>query len=229
MNDFALAGATAAWLGILTSLSPCPLATNIAAVSFIGRKIGSAKAVLLSGFLYALGRVLAYAALSACLVGGLVAAPAVSQVLQKYMNLLMGPFLILVAMVLLDLLHLPGGSGGGIGQSFQRRVERMGVLGALPLGAVFALSLCPTSAALFFGSLLPLAIKFRSSLALPGIYGLATGLPVLVFAFLLAFGANRVAAAYNRLSAFEVWAQRVTGVLFLLVGLYLTVTATIGV
>jgi cytochrome c-type biogenesis protein len=230
MNGFTLAAVTAAWLGVLTSISPCPLATNIAAVSFVGRKVGSVKSVLLSGILYTLGRILTYTVLSACLVSGMVAMPAISQVLQKYMNLLMGPLLILVAMVLLGLLHLPlSGGDSGMGESLRARIERLGVFGALPLGFFFALSLCPTSAALFFGSLMPLAVKFQSRLVLPGIYGLATGFPVLVFAFLLAFSARKVATAYNRLAAFEIWAQRATGILFLLVGIYMTVTVTLGI
>lgn len=228
MNGFALAAATAAWLGILTAISPCPLATNIAAISYVGRKVGSVRAVLAAGLLYALGRMATYVALAAALVGGLVAAPSLSQALQKYMSLLMGPVLILVAMVLLGLITLPSGKGGGLGAAMRERADRMGVFGAFALGAVFALNMCPTSAALFFGSLLPLAVKFNSPAALPGVYGLATGLPVVLFAFLLAFGANRVAAAYDRIAGFEVWAQRITGAVFLLVGLYLTVTVTIG-
>lgn len=229
MSEFTFAIMTAAWLGVLTSISPCPLATNIAAISFVGRKVGSVRAVLYAGLLYTLGRVMTYAALAACLVGGIVAAPSLSQTLQKYMGLLMGPALILVAMVLLNLLTLPSGKGCGLGTAVLNRMERMGAFGAFPLGAVFALNMCPTSAALFFASLLPLAVKFHSSLVLPGIYGIATGLPVLVFACLLAFGVNRVAAAYNRLAKFEVWAQRVTGAVFLLAGLYLTLTVTFGI
>lgn len=226
--EYALAIGSAFWFGILTSISPCPLATNIAAISFVGRKSGSAPAVLAAGVLYACGRTIAYASLGILLAGGLTAAPEVSHLLQKYMNLLMGPLLILVAMVLLKLLTLPAISGG-IGERLRIRVERMGIAGAGLLGIIFALSFCPTSAVLFFGSLLPLAIKFNSGLLLPAIYGMATGLPVLFFAFLLAFGVNQLGRTYHRLAMFELWAQRITGIIFLLIGLYFTFAVTMGI
>ena len=226
--EYALAIGSAFWFGILTSISPCPLATNIAAISFVGRKIGSAPAVLAAGVLYACGRTIAYASLGILLAGGVTAAPEVSHLLQKYMNLLMGPLLILVAMVLLKLLTLPAISGG-IGERLWIRVERMGIAGAGLLGIIFALSFCPTSAVLFFGSLLPLAIKFNSGLLLPAIYGMATGLPVLFFAFLLAFGVNQFGRTYHRLAMFELWAQRITGIIFLLIGLYFTFAVTMGI
>ena len=226
--EYALAIGSAFWFGILTSISPCPLATNIAAISFVGRKIGSAPAVLAAGVLYACGRTIAYASLGILLAGGLTAAPEVSHLLQKDMNLLMGPLLILVAMVLLKLLTLPAISGG-IGERLWIRVERMGIAGAGLLGIIFALSFCPTSAVLFFGSLLPLAIKFNSGLLLPAIYGMATGLPVLFFAFLLAFGVNQFGRTYHRLAMFELWAQRITGIIFLLIGLYFTFAVTMGI
>lgn len=224
MSEFLLAIVTAGWLGFLCSISPCPLATNIAAISFVGRKVGKVGAVLGAGFLYTLGRTLTYAVLGMLLVGGLSAASELSHVLQKYMNLLMGPLLILVAMVLLGMIRFGAGSGGGFGEAVRRRAEQFGVCGAFLLGVLFALSFCPTSAALFFGSLLPLAVRLESGFLLPGVFGVATGLPVLFFAFLLAFSANRVGRAYNRLAGFEVWAQRITGVVFLAAGFYLTFT-----
>ena len=185
--------------------------------------------VLSAGVLYTLGRTLTYAILGMGLVGGLMAAPELSHILQKYMNLLMGPLLIVVAMVLLDLLKLKTGTGSGMGEAMQKKVEKMGVWGALLLGIFFALSFCPTSAALFFGSLLPLSVKMESGLLLPSVYGIATGLPVLLFSFLLAFSANKVARAYNKLATFEVWAQRVTGAIFLFVGIWMTLAITLGI
>lgn len=229
MNEFFIIGATAAWLGFLTSISPCPLATNVAAVSFVSRRVGKVGAVLGAGFLYTLGRTLTYAVLGFLLVGGIMAAPQLSHMLQKYMNMAMGPLLILVAMFLLKMLKMPIPASSGISVKMQKIIEHMGVWGALPLGILFALSFCPTSAALFFGSLLPLAVKLESKLLLPGIYGITTGLPVLLFAFLLAFSANKVANAYNRLTAFEFWAQRITGIIFLIVGIGMTISITLGI
>lgn len=228
MNESISAIAAAAWLGLLCTISPCPMATNIAAISFLGRKVGSVGAVLSAGFLYTLGRVLTYAFLGILLVNGFTAAPELSNGLQKYMDLLMGPLLILVAMVLLGLINLKPSSGSKLGEFLRTKTEGMGICGAFFLGILFALSFCPTSAALFFGSLVPLAIKLESGILLPAIFGVATGLPVLLFAFLLAFSANKVGKVYNHLAKFEVWAQRITGAVFLIVGIVLTLTQTLG-
>ncbi|MGX9726404.1 MAG: aromatic aminobenezylarsenical efflux permease ArsG family transporter [Candidatus Electronema sp. VV] len=212
--------ASAFWLGILTSISPCPLTTNIAAISYVGRRVGRPASVLQAGLLYTAGRALAYLLLGVLLVGSLLSAPSLSQVLQKHMNMALGPVLILAGLILLEVIRLPTGKGGGLSAALQNKADSLGIGGAGLLGMVFALSFCPTSAALFFGSLLPLAVQQQSSLLIPGIYGLATGLPVLLFALLLAFGTNKVAQAFNRITAFERWARRLTGVLFLLVGGY---------
>lgn len=213
--------ASAFWLGILTSISPCPLTTNIAAISYTARRVGKPGSVLLAGLLYTAGRALAYLLLGMILVNSLLSAPSLSQVLQKQMNMALGPVLIAVGLILLEVIRLPAaGKGGGLSTALQNKADSLGIGGAGLLGIVFALSFCPTSAAIFFGSLLPLAVQQQSGLLIPGIYGLATGLPVLFFALLLAFGANKVAQAFNRITAFEIWARRITGLLFVLIGGY---------
>lgn len=221
MNEYVLVLTTSLWLGILTSISPCPLATNIAAVSFISRKVGHPRSILFTGFLYTLGRMLAYFAISALLVKSILAAPSISDFLQTYMNKILGPLLILVGMILLDFITI-NLSARGMSQKNQKRFEKMGLWGALPLGIIFALSFCPVSAALFFGSLLPLATKSHSIFAIPFTYGLGTALPVLVFAFLLAFGTHWVARAFHKITKIEVWVRRTTGLVFILVGIYLS-------
>jgi cytochrome c biogenesis protein CcdA len=138
-------------------------------------------------------------------------------VLQKSMNQLLGPILIVVGMFLLGLLRWSGG-GSRLGENVGKRAERWGVWAGLALGALFALSFCPVSAALYFGSLIPLAVRCESSVLLPVAYGIGTALPVLAFAFLLVFGARRVGQAYERLARFDAWARRATGVLFIGVG-----------
>ena len=228
MTEFLLGVASAFWLGILTSISPCPLATNIAAISFVGRRGGRPAKVFLSGFLYTAGRTLTYAVLGMLLVSSLLSAPYISHVLQKYMNKSLGPILILVGMVLVEFIRI-NFSGSGVSEKMQKRVEAMGMRGALLLGIVFALSFCPVSAALFFGSLLPLALRCESGVILPSAYGVATGLPVLVFAILIAMGARRVGKAYNKLVPFEKWARRITGAIFILVGIYYCLAHIFGV
>jgi cytochrome c biogenesis protein CcdA len=209
--------AASLWVGVLTAISPCPLATNLAAISFIGRRVASPRAALATGLLYAAGRSLVYVGLAVAVVSSLLSAPAVARVLQKSMNQLLGPILVVVGMFLLGLLRWSGG-GSRIGEKVGKRAERWGVWAGLALGALFALSFCPVSAALYFGSLIPLAVRCESSVLLPVAYGLGTALPVLAFAFLLVFGARRVGQAYERLARFDAWARRVTGVLFIAVG-----------
>ena len=227
MVELILPLASAFWLGVLTSISPCPLATNIVAISFVSRRVESPRSVLFSGVLYTAGRAATYVLLGMLLVASLLSAPFISHVLQKYMNAALGPLLILVGMVLLELISF--NMGGGLNTTMQKRVEAMGLWGAVFLGVIFALSFCPTSAALFFGSLLPLAVNRQSGILLPAVFGIGTGLPVLIFAGLLGFGANRVAKAYDRIVAFERWARRITGVIFIVVGIYFCLTNIFGV
>ena len=219
MGELALGAASALWLGILTSISPCPLATNIAAISYIGRRVSSTRQVFLTGLLYTLGRTLSYLALAMVLVATALSVPQISLFLQKYMHLLLGPILILVGMFLLGLIQFSMG-GSGVSERMQKRVDALGVWGALLLGIVFALSFCPTSAALFFGSLIPLSLSANSSVTLPVIYGIGTALPVLVFAVLIAVSAQSVGKAFNVLSKIEWWARMLTGGIFVLAGIY---------
>lgn len=219
MDDTWLAIGSAVWLGILTAISPCPLATNIAAISFIARRVGNPKAAVVTGVLYAIGRSVVYVTLGILLVASVLAAPSVSHWLQKYMNKILGPLLILVGMILLDLLNI-GSLDTGLAERVGKRVENWGIWSGLALGVVFALSFCPSSAALFFGSLVPLSIKYESSLLLPSLYGVSTALPVIAFAALIAVGAKAVGSAFNRVGAFERWARRITGVIFVGIGIY---------
>lgn len=213
---------SAFWFGILTSISPCPLAANIAAISYISKGIQSPYRMFATGLAYTFGRMLSYLVLGVILVGSLLSTVTVSVLLQKYMNLFLGPILILVGMFLLGLLTLRVLGSGALIEKLKEKINSQGYLGALLLGILFALSFCPTSAVLFFGSLLPLALEAQSCLELPAIYGLATGLPVLGFAILLGVSAHRVAKAYNRIVAFERWARKVTGVVFIMIGGYYT-------
>ncbi len=221
--EFITAGIlTALWFGILTSISPCPLATNIAAISFIGKKVESAPNVLLSGLFYTLGRMAAYLGIAAIVVTSLLSVPEVARFLQQYLNIILGPLLIVVGIFLLGIIKLNIGSGVTFSQKFQDSVQNKGLLGAALLGFVFALSFCPVSAGLFFGSLIPLSVKYESAVFLPLIFGIGTALPVIFFAFLIGFSANYLGKIYNSLSKFEYWARRITGIIFILIGLYLS-------
>lgn len=227
--DGLLGGTVAAlWLGILTSVSPCPLATNIAAISYIGRRVERPSLVLITGLLYTLGRTVVYVALAVLIVASLLAIPRLSLFLRHYMDLILGPLLILVGMFLLELISFKR-SGGGIDEKTRQRVDNSGVWGGLLLGMLFALSFCPTSAALYFGSLIPLAADHGSRVLLPLTYGIGTALPVVVFAVLIAAGAQYVSRAFNVLSKVELWARRFTGAAFIGIGIYYCLRYVYGV
>lgn len=217
MIEMIFAWGTALWLGILTSISPCPLATNIAAISYISKKIDRHSLVFWSGMFYTFGRTLTYTALGMLLVASLLSISELSFFLQTNMNKILGPVLIIAGMFLLDLIHMNFG-GKGWGDSIKEKTQDWGVWGAGVLGILFALSFCPVSAALFFGSLIPLAIKFESGLAIP----------VVVFALLLGVGIHSVSKWFNKITKIELWARRITGTIFILVGLYYSTTHILG-
>jgi cytochrome c-type biogenesis protein len=211
--------ATALWFGILTSISPCPLATNIAAISFVAKHTGRIHSVLLAGLLYAFGRMLAYLALGALIMGGLLAGGDIALFLQRYLNQVLGPALILVGMLLLGLLRTTA-SVHLVGSGIQHRAEKGGWLWSMLLGALFALSFCPVSAGLFFGVLIPLSAANRSIVLLPLIYGMGTAAPVIVFALLIAFASRQLGHAFDVLSHIERWVRLITGFIFVLAGVY---------
>ncbi len=219
--DFFFCFGTALWLGVLTSISPCPLATNIAAMSYIGRRVDRPVYVLWTGLFYTAGRALTYFALGSLIVSSFLNTPQLSFFLQKYIHMFVGPLLVVVGMFLLELLSLNIGSSG-LSQWVQKRAESWGFWGAGALGIVFALSFCPVSAALFFGSLIPLAIQYDSGLLLPSIYGIGTALPVVLFAVLIALGAHSISKAFNQITKVEWWARSITGGILILIGIYLT-------
>jgi len=221
-----LAIASAFWLGILTSLSPCPLASNVAAISYLTREAGSTRRIVWSGLLYSLGRVITYVALGLLIAGSLLNIPAVALFLQVRLNQILGPVLILAGAVLLGWIR-PGFAGLVSSEKTVQRLKALGGLGALLLGLVFALSFCPVSAGLFFGSLIPLALQQGRPFSLPLAYGIGTGLPVLVFALAIAFGMKGVSRMFQRTTRLSAGLGKATGWVFLLVGAYYVVAHVI--
>jgi cytochrome c biogenesis protein CcdA len=227
VSELVLEAATAFWLGLLTSISPCPLASNIAAVSFLGQRVGSRSSVLGGGLAYTVGRTLTYVALAVLVVAGLLSVPHASRFLQRFMNQILGPLLVIVGVLILDLVRVSLPGPGRLVERLQQRLSAGGLLGALALGALFALSFCPVSAALFFGSLMPLALRLESPVLLPTLYGAGTALPVVLFAFLIAAGAGFVGRLFQILAQIERWARRVTALVFIVVGIYMTLVFTL--
>ena len=205
-------------LGIWTAVQPCPMATNIAAISYLGRRADSPRWVLMAGLLYALGQALVYVVLAVALLGSLNAAR-VSLFLQTYGNRLVGPVLVLMGMFFLDLLPVRW-SRPGINERMQKRVNALGVWAALPLGIFFALAFCPVSAACFFISLFRLLASYDSLVILPSIYGFGVALPVVVLSVLIAFSAQAIGTTFSVLAQTVWWMQRTAGLICLAIGIH---------
>lgn len=220
-----LAGAL--WLGILTSISPCPLATNIAAVAFLARRGERRSAVAWSSLAYIAGRMAAYTLLAMLLAAGIFSAPAVAGFLRQKAGGLLGPGLLLLGMVVAGWvpLRLPG--FGGINALGTKLAER-GFVGEFLMGVVFALAFCPVSAALFFGGLLPGVIQSGDTIGLPVAYGIGTALPVLAAVALLACGIGVASARLHRLQHLGAKLQQATAWILIGVGVWLTVRGLFG-
>ncbi|MFC1709790.1 aromatic aminobenezylarsenical efflux permease ArsG family transporter [Candidatus Omnitrophota bacterium] len=210
---------SALWLGILTSISPCPLATNIAAVSFLSKKINHPKLVLQSSIAYTVGRMFTYTVLGFIIMTSLASVPVTANFLQKYMNRILGPILLIVGLLLWDIIkiNIPSFS---ISQDKQAALAESGVKGSFILGVVFALSFCPIAAALFFGSLIPLALKSNYGIILPFFYGVGTGIPVVIFALGIAMGVTSFSKWFRKATTFELYTRKITGIIFIIVGIY---------
>ncbi|MFH1799650.1 MAG: aromatic aminobenezylarsenical efflux permease ArsG family transporter [Candidatus Omnitrophota bacterium] len=219
MDQFWVGWFSALWLGILTSISPCPLASNIAAVSFLSKKIAHPAAVFISGLAYTFGRVVSYAVLGWIIIHSLVSVPQTALFLQRYMGKVLGPLLIVTGLLLLEIMtvRLPGLS---LSQKHHNKLAESGAPGAFLLGFIFALAFCPVSAALFFGSLIPLALNHPVGALLPFIYGIGTGLPVLAFAVAIALGVTSLSHWFHRLTKIELYTRKMTGVIFIGAGIY---------
>jgi len=218
--EFWAAALTAMWTGIITSVSPCPLATNIVALTYISRHSGSHKlAVLLHGSLYALGRALAYIVIGFLLVKSLLSAPSFSFFMQKYGNQALSPVLVLAGMYML----------GMFGRDFvgfnlldlSKFKAKGGAVSSLIMGFLFALAFCPISAALYFGVIIPLSAGNSAPFSLPLLYGLGTALPVIGLAVALDFGLKKISAVTGLAGKFEKHAKPVTAWVFIAAGVYL--------
>ena len=214
---------TAFILGLMTAISPCPLATNITAIGFISRDIENRKRIFISGLVYTLGRAISYTALGIILFLG-ASQVKISLIFQGWGEKLIGPILILIGLLMLDVikLKLPG---------FSKLTEKIGekskksYWSTLLLGTVFAMAFCPYSGVLFFAMLVPITIASVSGLYLPIVFAVGTGLPVIIFAWLLAYAIGNVAHLYNKIKTFERWFRRIMSFVFIVVGIYYIIRA----
>ncbi|MDP3399442.1 MAG: aromatic aminobenezylarsenical efflux permease ArsG family transporter [Bacteroidales bacterium] len=212
------AGITAFILGLMTAISPCPLATNISAIGFISRDIEDKRRVFINGIVYTLGRAASYTLLAFILFLG-ADQMNISQIFQGWGEKILGPVMIIIGLFMLNVINikLPG---------VQKLTEKLGessrgsYIGTFLLGMVFALAFCPYSGVLYFAMLIPMTITSASGLYLPVIFAIATGIPVIIFAWLLAYAVGNVGSLYKHIKVFELWFRRIVAILFIGVGIY---------
>ena len=221
LDNSSIPAITAFILGLLTAVSPCPLATNITAIGFISKDIENHNRIFINGLLYTLGRIICYTALGFILIPILREGASmyiVQKVISKYGKMLIAPVLIIVGISMLDIIkfNLPKINIGS--DNLKNRTR--GSWGAFLLGILFALAFCPSSGVLFFGMLIPLSAAETGGYFLPIIYAIGTGLPVIIIAWILAYSVTSLGKFYNRIQIFEKWFRKIVAVLFIAVGIY---------
>ena len=212
---------TAFLLGLLTAISPCPLATNIAAVGFIGRNIENRKRVFINGLLYTLGRVLSYTLLGVVLIMILREGSSmfgIQKTIGTWGELLIGPMLLIIGLFMFwgDRLNLPKFGFNGNAEGLARK----GGAGALLIGVLFALAFCPTSGVFYFGMLIPMSATATAGYLLPAVFAIATAIPVLIVAWILAFSVQQMSSFYGRIKTVQKWLNVIVGILFIVIGIY---------
>ena len=212
---------TAFLLGLLTAISPCPLATNIAAVGFIGRNIENRRRVFINGLLYTLGRVLSYTLLGVVLIMILKEGSSmfgIQKTIGTWGELLIGPMLLIIGLFMLwgDRLNLPKFGFNGNTEGLARK----GGAGALLIGVLFALAFCPTSGVFYFGMLIPMSATATAGYLFPAVFAIATAIPVLIVAWILAFSVQQMSSFYGRIKTVQKWLNVIVGILFILIGIY---------
>ena len=209
---------TALLLGLMTAISPCPLATNITAIGFIGKDLENRNRVFYNGLFYTLGRAISYTLIPLIIYFGADQFK-FSGFFQRYGEKIIGPLLLLIGIFMLDIIRINFPGFGRLSEKMENR-KSWRFIDAVILGIVFALAFCPYSGVLYFGMLVPLTISSASGLYLPVIFAIATGIPVIIFAWVLAYTISGVGGIYNKLKSFELWFRRIIAVLFIIIGIY---------
>lgn len=206
-------------IGIMTSISPCPLATNITAIAFISKDIKSSKQTLLNGLFYTLGRGISYTLLATLIYFGL-SSFSISSIFQGWGDKALGPVLILIGLIMADIIKINLKTSNPKIEEIKLWLAKKGYIGSLFLGMLFALAFCPYSGVLFFGVLIPMVLKSTESLLLPPLFALGTGIPVIIFSFILSFSAKKIGVVFSKIQKFEIIIRKTIALIFIIVGLY---------
>ena len=209
---------TAILLGLMTSISPCPLATNITAIGFISKDIDNRNRVFLNGLFYTLGRAITYTSIALIIYLG-ADQFRFSGFFQQYGEKIIGPLLIIIGVLMLDVVRIKFPGLSRLTAAMGKR-KSWRYIDAVLLGMVFALAFCPYSGVLYFGMLIPITVASASGLYLPVFFAVATGIPVILFAWLLAYTVSGIGGVYNKIKVFELWFRRVVAAVFIIVGVY---------
>ena len=210
---------TAFILGLMTAISPCPLATNITATAFISKNISNKKLVFLSGIIYSLGRAFSYTIIGIVLYFG-ASKFHIARFLNQNGEKIIGPLMIILGLIMLNIIKLGFLNNGSFTEKLSENFKDKGLLGSFMIGVVFALAFCPYSGAMYFGMLIPMTIASAKGLYLPIVFAFGTGLPVILFTYLLAFAAGSIGVYFKKISAIEKVMRKIAGVVFLLAGIY---------
>jgi cytochrome c biogenesis protein CcdA len=208
-------------LGILTSISPCPLTTNITAVAYISKDIKTPKHTILSGLFYTLGRGISYTLLAILIYFGFSSFQ-ISRVFQGWGDKILGPVLIIIGLIMFGVIKINFKNNNQAIEKIKLWLSDKGYFGSLILGMLFALAFCPYSGVLFFGVLIPIVLKSKGGLILPPLFALGTGLPVIIFSILIAFSMQAVGKAFNMVQKIEKWLRCGVASIFILTGIYYT-------
>ena len=206
-------------LGLMTSISPCPLATNITATAFISKNIANKKRVFLSGIVYSLGRAFSYTTIGLILFFG-ASKFHIAKFFQQNGEKYLGPLLLIIGLVMLNVIRLNFLGKFNFTEKLSEKLATKGMLGSFLIGVLFALAFCPYSGALYFGMLIPMTISSVDGLYLPIVFAFGTGVPVILFTYLLAFAAGNISLFYNKIVKVEKWMRIITGVVFVITGIY---------
>lgn len=213
------------FIGLMTAMSPCPLAANITAIAYISRKINNKKNTLIVGLIYTLGRMFTYTVLASLIVWFGLNVQIISIALQRYGDKILGPFLIILGIILLNVVHIKFFKKNETFSKFKEKLANKGYFGSFLLGVVLALAFCPFSAVLFFGMLLPLAIAAGDGIIIPGVFAIATGLPVIIFSILLVYSANKLGTIIERMKKIEKIIRISMAIIIIGIGLYYLITS----
>ncbi len=208
------------FIGLMTAISPCPLATNITAIAYASKKIDNSRHTLIVGLLYTLGRILTYVLIASAIVWFGLNTQFIALFLQKYGSALLCTLLLISGITMLNIIKLSFLKSSERLAKLKEKLANKGYLGSFLLGVIFALAFCPFSAVLFFGMLIPIALKAGDGLIIPSVFAFATGLPVILLSFILVYGTSKLGNMMNRLGTFEKWTRKIVAIIFILVGLY---------